>query len=215
MIDSNVTVIGRRVFVLDFDGVILDSANLKMDAFIAMFDGDDEAIAYLRANPGRSRFEKFRHIIQELRGETYSEGLENELSNAFVTRVEAVLAEAPWIPGSLEFLQEIHGRASVYIVSATPEAELGSMIHDRGITSYVEGWFGAPIAKSTALAFIAAQSGVALSEMTFIGDALSDAQSAVEAGVPFAAFAHDGDFGLFGADVDHRITDLRQLFSAI
>ena len=200
-----------KVVVLDLDGVILDSADIKMDAFIAMFAGDDAAIAYLRSNPGRSRYEKFRHIYEEIRGLPYTPSIEEELNADFTSRVDLAVGTAPWIPGSLEFLEMTHERIPLYVASATPDEDLEKIVTSRGLHRLLRGWYGSPTSKATALDEIVRLNGVNAKELIFVGDSVSDLRAAEEAMVPFMAFAKSGIFD-GGCNPTPHITDLRALW---
>ncbi|MDD1661933.1 MAG: HAD family hydrolase, partial [Methanomicrobiales archaeon] len=56
--------------LLDFDGVILESVEVKTRAFRELFsfrpDHVGEIVAYHMRNTGVSRFDKFRHIYREI-----------------------------------------------------------------------------------------------------------------------------------------------------
>ena len=114
-------------FFLDFDGTIVDSALVKLESFIRLYSGERrkkrDISAYLLSEQGRPRHEKFRFIQESILGKSYTDCLGKELSE----RLDAEILKSGipgLMPGILEFLQEVHKKAFVGIVSAAPRREI-------------------------------------------------------------------------------------------
>ena len=70
------TLLNYQCMFFDFDGVVLESGNIKTDAFIELFAGlgiDEEVKQHHLENQGVSRYEKFRWITENLLKEEYTE----------------------------------------------------------------------------------------------------------------------------------------------
>ena len=134
------------LLILDFDGVILESVEVKTEAFRELFsfapDHVEEIVEFHRQNGGMSRYDKIRHIYAEILDEPLSEGRFSELVDRFSGLVlEGVLASPP-VRGVEEFLECYSSKIPIYIVSATPEAEIREIIEAAGcVRTVVQGHY--------------------------------------------------------------------------
>ena len=95
--------------VFDFDGTLVDSNEIKTEAFGMLYESEGEAVvqqvkAYHRAHEGLSRFVKFRHWEEDLLGRPYTQLEEKRLSAEYSKLVMEEVVQAPFIPGAREFL---------------------------------------------------------------------------------------------------------------
>ena len=114
----------------DFDGVILDSVDIKTRAFARMFrkygpDFEQEVINYHITHGGVSRFEKFRYYYNHLLKRSISDDELASLGEQFSCLALEEVLVAPFIPGALETLQDLAPKGTPsYVVSGTPEKEV-------------------------------------------------------------------------------------------
>jgi phosphoglycolate phosphatase-like HAD superfamily hydrolase len=178
-----------RVLVFDFDGVILESAEIKTRAFARLFENHPEHVdavvdLHLR-HAGVSRYEKFRMIHRDILGLPLDARTERKLGEKFsAIALEEILA-CPFVPGAREFLAERHGREPLYVASGTPEEELRGICGHRELLGFFEAIYGTPAKKPEILRRIADESGARLDELVFIGDAMTDLEGAADAGTLF------------------------------
>ena len=94
--------------IFDFDGVVLESADIKTRAFAALFGAFpghiEQILAYHLENAGLSRYVKFRHIYQHFLHEPLPETLMESLDRRFSELVADEIRRCPFVPGVLEFL---------------------------------------------------------------------------------------------------------------
>lgn len=179
-----------QAVVFDFDGVILDSAKIKTEAFVEVYHDRPEhqadIQAYHLANQGVSRFVKFRWIAENLLGKPATEVEIKELGNRFSNIVlERVLASAH-IPGSLEFLKFLEqNEVPAFVASGTPEEELRLIVEKRDLAGYFQGVFGTPKSKTEIIRNIQFKHGFASDHMLMLGDASTDFEAASETGLQF------------------------------
>ena len=68
-----------KAIIFDFDGVIIESADIKTEAFRALFENYPEHVEAIAGfhieNGGMSRFDKFRHIYKNIINEELNEEL--------------------------------------------------------------------------------------------------------------------------------------------
>lgn len=177
------------VIILDFDGVILESVNVKTDAFRELFSGEKEhvkeIVEFHRQNGGMSRFDKFRYIYKIILQRELSDAQFRFLSERFSELVFDAILKTPFVPGAMEFLDRWSTRIPLYIVSATPEEELIQIIKKRNIPGYFRGIFGSPGKKADQIMQIVQTTHCQTSEVIFIGDAINDLIAAESSGVRF------------------------------
>ena len=94
-----------RAVVFDFDGVILESADLKTEAFVEMFMVHGTKIAeqvrtHHLANLGISRYKKFEWIYATLLQKPLSEQTSQALGQQFSDLALAKILAAPMVPGA-------------------------------------------------------------------------------------------------------------------
>lgn len=183
--------------VFDFDGVLVESVDVKTRAFAALYDphGTDvveQVVAWHLAHGGVSRYEKFRHFHRAFLGRTLAPAEETELGERFSALVEEAVIVADWVPGAREFLEGWHARVPLFVASGTPEEELVRIIERRGMTRFFSGVAGAPRRKGAILRDFLERSGVSPDRLLMVGDAMTDYDGATEAGVPFLGIAPAG-----------------------
>ncbi|SDK10991.1 HAD family hydrolase [Billgrantia gudaonensis] len=205
--------------VFDFDGVILDSARLKRQAFADLYaDEPDEqrrdVVAYLERRGGQPREVKFRHIEGHILGRDASEPRIQALCRHFKERVEQRLLEAPAIPGALPFLERWAGTVPLYLLSATPESELQTITARRGLDRYFLEVIGAPPDKVTGLRNLLVRRAHDAAATVMIGDSYNDYRAARSNGTIFVGVTADPGASPFPGDVV-TVTDLTGLEAAL
>jgi len=185
-----------EVLVFDFDGVILESADIKTRAFRELFaahpDRLEEIVAYHEANAGISRFLKFRHIYGSMLGRPLGPEEERALGERFAALVIEEVVRCPFVPGALELLQAHSGKRPLFVASGTPDDELRRIVGARNLTALFRGVYGAPKGKSAILEEILAMTGAPRASLLFVGDGRSDYEAAKIAGVGFIGRARPG-----------------------
>jgi phosphoglycolate phosphatase-like HAD superfamily hydrolase len=178
-----------RALILDFDGVILESNNLKTAAFEHVFARFPEhaaaMMAWHHAHVSESRFVKFTHLVTERLGRPAGDPLIAELGDLFSAEMQRQIASCPLVPGADEFLRTVHGRLPVFLASVTPQGELNAILDARGLARFFTGVYGCPPwTKPGAVAEIVSAldspEGVLL-----IGDSAGDQRAAAGNGVEF------------------------------
>lgn len=208
-----------QIVILDFDGVILESVDVKTNAFRQLFsfvpEHVDEIVSYHVENGGMSRFEKFRHIYPCILKEPLSDARFSELSEKFSELVYSTILVTPFVAGSWEFITGNYRITALHIVTATPETEIRQILHARNLEQYFASVHGAPTTKVAAIEAILKRTGVPPSSAVFIGDARNDWQAAVTTGVRFIGRVRPGDRNPFDelAGVETTIPDLKSLRS--
>ena len=205
-----------QAVILDCDGVLLESAQIKTEAFAALFrdicpDRLEEVVACHLAHEGVSRYVKFRMVYAEILKQPLSHEQEQALGRRFAALVREALLRAPLVPGAREFLESAsRSRAyRLFVASGTPEEELREIARARQLADWVEEWHGSPRSKSQIIRDILRRHGAQAADAVLVGEAVSDLDAARDTGdtvIGQAAIAN----GRFAA-CPYRIADLREL----
>jgi phosphoglycolate phosphatase len=175
--------------IFDFDGVVLDSAEIKAQAFAEIYSDHGkqwtEAILdYQRQHGGISRREKFAYFDMEILGRAPTQERLLSLSNRFTGIVLEKILVAPFIPGAREFLEAAWGSSRLFVVSGTPQDELIEIVRQRALNRYFEAIIGAPTTKLKAFKSIL-EIGFRPETVVAIGDSATECSAAREVGIPF------------------------------
>jgi phosphoglycolate phosphatase-like HAD superfamily hydrolase len=181
-----------RAVVFDFDGVILESADVKTDAFCELFSHlPAEQVAAVRRhhldNLGISRFKKFAWIYENLLGKAISDDESTALGQRFSDLALEKILAAPFVTGADVALRELSARYPLFVASGTPHDELGMIVERRGLGGHFREVWGTPTEKPRILTDVMARHGWGRDEVLFIGDGMSDYKAAHEVGVQFLA----------------------------
>lgn len=180
-----------EAIVFDFDGVILESAALKGDAFLELFSDHPEHLeaitAHHLANLGVSRFEKFDWIYRNLFQQPLPESNRQELGRRYSDIVFTRTVGSPFVPGASELLEHLVGRVPLFVASATPQTELEAVVRKRELGRFFVGVHGSPPRKEKLLTEIVRHGGFKSECVLMIGDGVSDLEAARHAGCLFVA----------------------------
>ena len=114
-----------KAIIFDFDGVILESATIKTDAFAEVVqdyprDQAEAFVQYHMSHMGISRHVKFRYFIEEILHEAYSDEKEQVLADKFSYIVFDKVMCCNYVPGAREFLEQNYRKYDFYIATGTP-----------------------------------------------------------------------------------------------
>jgi len=183
----------------DFDGVILDSVDVKTRAFATMFrpygpEVERAVVEYHLANGGVSRFKKFEYYYKLLLQKPITQDILEALGREFnQLAIEGVLA-APFIGGALETLKQLKQQSiPAFVVSGTPDEEIQIIVEKRNLGQYFVEVHGSPRKKEEIVQDISDRYGYRLGDCLFIGDATTDYEAARVCGTFFLGIVRDGE----------------------
>lgn len=178
-----------KTVVFDCDGVILNSNEVKTDAFFqtALPYGEELANALVRFhvnNGGISRYVKFKYFLDEIvPSHAGGPGL-SALLESYAQHVRSGLMGCDITPGLNKLRQASHG-ARWLIASGGDQTELREVFSARGLDVFFDGGiFGSPTAKDQILARELSEQERGSSTL-FIGDSRYDHIVSKEFGLDF------------------------------
>lgn len=204
-----------RAIIFDFDGVILESAVIKTEAFGEVVkdypkDRAEAFVAYHMSHMGISRHVKFRYFIENILGEEYTDEKAAELADNFERIVYERVMECPFVPGAKEFLERNHEKYDMYIASGTPDEEMQRVVDGRGIRNFFKGVYGTPMKKEEIVNKVLSENGYDIAEAVFVGDAGTDMQAAEATGLTFIGRNTPENKEVFN-EIRFKVDDLREI----
>ncbi len=173
----------------DVDGVLIDSLQVKGEAFALAFadfpSARDSIIGFHVANGGVNRVDKISQIFSRIIGRQATDAELSERVLAFSEAVVEQVIVAPEIGGAREALAHWSSRAPLHAVSATPTDELQLILGRRSIAQYFTSISGWPPKKTKLLPTLVRGLGYAPSRCIMVGDSAEDAAAAAAAGTLF------------------------------
>ena len=208
-----------RCVIFDFDGTIVDSNQIKHDAFYevtAAFPGASEILDDILDRPDfGDRYAVFRFIEEHLPA-IREGGIDGVTLAGRYTRLcaESILA-AQYIPGAIESLSALSDMNLVLAISsATPERDLYEIVHSRGIASYFAKIMGGPRSKYEHVLDMMKTYELLATEVIYVGDSEVDRLTALETGSGFIGIGKNGDrFDEVPAHLMDNLADIAEKIS--
>lgn len=211
-----------KAIIFDFDGVILESADIKTQAFEQLFSGFarhqvSKIVNYHLENMGISRYVKFRYIYRHILNLTLDKKQEKGLGDRFSQLVLTQLLSCPLVAGIREFFEEnkMNHHYACFVVSGTPETELLMVAEKRDLSSYVQEWHGSPKTKQEIINSILSRHRFHPAEVVFVGDAVSDFKAACDTNVFFVGRVPKKKFSKVPTSWPHTIQDMTGLLQVV
>lgn len=204
--------------VFDFDGTLVDSNDIKSNAFGELYKsyGDEivrKIVSYNKQNEGISRFKKFKYWQENLLGQTYTDELGEKLSLNFSKLVLDAIVQASFLDGAYEFLENNYHKVPLFVASGTPEQELREIVKRRKMGRFFRGVYGSPSSKKQILNHIMKQYNLSPQRLLMVGDALSDWEGAEQTKVCFVGIMRGRE--LSGLSKEQIIKNIHELYKFI
>jgi len=187
----------------DFDGVILDSVDVKTRAFAKMFRQyghkiEKAVVDYHLANGGISRFDKFEYYYKKLLNKPVNQKVLDQLGEQFKQLINDEVMDAPFIRGALETLEYLKNKEiPCFVVTGPPNEEIQSIVAKRNINHYFLEVHGSPRNKPEIVKEISVRYNLVMENCLFIGDAMTDYQASLICGTKFLGIVGNNSSCLF------------------
>lgn len=208
-----------KAIIFDFDGVIVESVDIKTRAFAHLFrDYPDDIIKKIVKfhldNGGISRFEKFKIIYKDFLNKNLSKEEEERLGREFSEFCYNGVLTCSYVNGAKEFLERNYKKFVFFIVSGTPHDEMNHIVDARQLRKYFKEILGTPGSKGELIKVILKKYNLKPTEVVFIGDSPTDYKGAEEAHIKFIARVASDKYDPFKSNmykIKYQIKDLRLL----
>lgn len=183
-----------NVILWDFDGVILDSMEVRDYGFRKIFedhpsDKVEKLIQYHRENGGLSRYVKIRYFFNHILERSISDREINDLAKEFSEIMKIKLTDpSALITDSVDFIEENTDNYKYYIVSGSDQKELKYLCSELGISKYFIGIYGSPTSKTELVSSIISYNKFKRSEVCLIGDSINDYDAAKNNNILFLGY---------------------------
>lgn len=189
----------RRVIVFDFDGVLVDSNQVKIDAFVTVLPETEPQLRKLMKemyDPGETRYEMFEAVLKKSgKSENEIPDLIKKYSEQYNKIVQEHITRRGLAQEVLETLRGLQkSECILYLFSNTPLEALRETVNRLGILGLFKSVLGRPRSKKENLRAVIEKERVAPVLVVVVGDGESDRQAASELGCFFIGLrnSHNG-----------------------
>ena len=204
-----------KLVILDFDGVIVESNDIKDQVFQQIFsrypDHYDTLLNYHRTYVSLSRYAKFDFLVQTIKANN-GEDLKNELLADFSAITLELMKTVPFVKGAKIFLEEMYQQLPLYLASVTPIQDLEIILENLQLRHFFKDVYGCPPwNKPDAIKDILNKEKISSQETVLVGDSYGDQRAAKENKIHF--IGRDSGLGFENPQPDMIIPDLTGLYS--
>lgn len=178
-------------FFFDFDGVIVDSVDIKSPAFGELFKDCGEKVVrkvmeHQLKNAGVPRYEKFRYYCADILNVKVTPEAIDDLDRRYSQLVMDKVVKAPFIKGIVDFLKVLNGnKKECFVISATPQKEVRHIARLKEIDRFFKEIVGSPTAKKDNMRYLLDKYDVNTDKSVYFGDGKSDYNVAAENNIAF------------------------------
>lgn len=175
---------GIKVILWDFDGVIINSDEVRNSGFekvLADYPKEqvDQLMQFHRKNGGLSRYVKFRFFFEEVLKQSVTEAEIQKLADSFSVIMKELLTNKELlIQDSLDFIKEHSSTIPMHIVSGSDQSELRYLCKEMGIDTFFKSIHGSPTPKNTLVKEVIESNHYLKNEIALIGDSINDYEAA-------------------------------------
>ncbi len=184
----------NKVILWDFDGVIIDSMDVREKGFRKVLSEYSEEqverlLEYHRENGGLSRYVKFRYFQEEILQKEIDEDEVARMAEVFsgIMRKELTTKDK-LIREVLDFIEAEHSHFEMHIVSGSDGDELRFLASKLEITQYFKTIEGSPRPKISVVKDILKKYDYNRGEVCLIGDSINDYDAAKENKIDFYGY---------------------------
>ena len=188
-----------KVIVFDFDGTLVDSNQLKYNAFFELFPSDSlhkEIITdVLDEFIEKSRYVILREILKRINRKTINEDDLDYRVHASANKYNDIVVDGAKRckekSGAKEVLESLSKRYNLYLSSTTPETSLKDIVKHRNWEGFFCDIFGYPNDKTSVLFDIIKRESINPGDLLVVGDGKSDIDSANSVKCDFFRISND------------------------
>jgi HAD superfamily hydrolase (TIGR01549 family) len=181
----------------DFDGVIMNSNAVRDRGFKEVVKEYpqpeiDALMDFHRRNGGLSRYVKFRHFFENIRGESITEAEVNIWADKFSEiMMQTLIKPDLLIDETLNFIKANIKKYTMHIVSGSDQTELRHICKSLDIAQYFLSIHGSPTPKNSLVANLLEEMSYNKSTCLLIGDSKNDFEAAQVNGIHFMGYGNE------------------------
>jgi len=203
-----------KAIFFDFDGVIMDSMTLKLDAYcecLSQFEfARPDVDRIMREYMGQSRHKIIVVLYEELHGGKIPQPVFDAALKRFNEMDDAAREKMQYLPGSLEFIQSVHEGRFTAVVTGTPEDFILKATAHHDLDQYFDIVRGSPDTKRQIVGELLAANDLSADESIFIGDGRTDQDAADHHNMRFVGM-DNGDASFHPETAWKVVKDLTEL----
>jgi len=180
--------------IWDFDGVIIDSSEIRIYAFQKMLKNYpmemvDELIDFHKKNDGLSRYVKIDHFFSNILHQKINNKKRDSLLKEFgKICLKKLNNKGLLINETLKFIANNHSEKNFHIASGSDNFELNTLCLYLDLVAFFNSINGSPEAKKDIVARIIFENSYSTKETCLIGDSVNDYDAAIFNKIQFFAF---------------------------
>lgn len=186
--------LNKKVILWDFDGVILNSMEVREMGFVNVLSSYPEEqvkelLKYHKENGGLSRYVKFRYFIKEILNEPLNEKKVDAMSSQFSEIMKTSLgSNDQLIDEVINFIRLHFQNFNMHIVSGSDGEELRFLCDKLNISNYFKSIQGSPESKISLVKNILSQYNYEKPTVCLVGDSINDFDAANQNQIDFFAY---------------------------
>ncbi|MBT8327446.1 MAG: HAD hydrolase-like protein [Bacteroidia bacterium] len=177
----------------DFDGVIMDSMEIRDSGFLEIFkdfpnEQVEELMNFHRTNGGWSRYVKIEHFLKNIVKTECSKEIIADYAAQFSSIMLKLLVNPDFlIADSLNYIKS-NQHINYHIVSGSDGTELNHICKELGLNTYFLTINGSPTAKIELVSRIIKKYNYNIADTCLIGDSINDFEAANENNIDFYGY---------------------------
>ncbi len=175
--------------IFDFDGVILESNEVKIQGFFKLFEqfGEENSLKisnYFKNNAGLSRYDIINYFFLVILNEEMDKIKLTEYANKYSDIVKESVVNSKFVIGIEKFLSQ-NTQYELFIVSSSDEKDLKYICNKLNIDKYFKSIIGSPTKKADNINNIINNFGLKKNETVYVGDSLNDYHATIKNDLTF------------------------------
>lgn len=188
------------VIIFDFDGVIIDSNEIKNECFKKLFIKYDISDKVNIKEGGKSRYDKIKYFHKKLLNINLTNAEVYKLADKYSEMTRKLIQNSDLIPGIRKFLEDVYLKNDLYIVSNASLTDLILISKEKNIYKFFTGIYGQSGYMSIDKYKIIKAISYKHKNVVFIGDQLTDYNNAKKANVDFIGMNYNKSNNSFPKD---------------
>ena len=177
-------------YIFDCDGVILDSNNLKTEAFREILKNENKKdvelfIKYHVSNQGINRYDKLKYFFEKIKKLKNYENEYNQLLKKFSLISYRKVCDSKYTKGIINYLKDLKShKINTFVISGSDEKELLEIFAKKKMLGYFNNIYGSPRSKSEIIKMLLKDRKIN-SKSIYFGDSKYDYEIAHEINCKF------------------------------